>query len=99
MSELKVGFIGFGNMAQAMAEGFLRTGALKPEQVYACARNWEKLCRNTEERGMHACRDAKEVADSADLVILAVKPYMIQEVTAPIREKLKDKIVVAVAAG
>ena len=47
MSELKVGFIGFGNMAQAMAEGFLRTGALKPEQVYACARNWEKLCRNT----------------------------------------------------
>ncbi len=66
MSELKVGFIGFGNMAQAMAEGFLRTGALKPEQVYACARNWEKLCRNTEERGMHACRDAKEVADSAE---------------------------------
>ena len=99
MSELKVGFIGFGNMAQAMAEGFLRTGALKPEQVYACARNWEKLCRNTEERGMHACRDAKEVADSADLVILAVKPYMIQEVTAPIREELKDKIVVSVAAG
>ena len=99
MSESKVGFIGFGNMAQAMAEGFLRTGALKPEQVYACARNWEKLCRNTEERGMHACRDAKEVADSADLVILAVKPYMIQEVTAPIREKLKDKIVVSVAAG
>ncbi len=99
MSELKVGFIGFGNMAQAMAEGFLRTGALKPEQVYACARNWEKLCRNTEERGVHACRDAKEVADSANLVILAVKPYMIQEVTAPIREKLKDKIVVSVAAG
>lgn len=49
--------------------------------------------------GMHACRDAKEVADSADLVILAVKPYMIQEVTAPIREELKDKIVVSVAAG
>ena len=29
---------GSGNMAQAMAEGFLRTGALNPEQVYACAR-------------------------------------------------------------
>ena len=36
---MKVGFIGFGNMAQALAEGFAATGALKPCQIGACARD------------------------------------------------------------
>lgn len=49
-----IGFIGFGNMAQAMADGMLASGIVKGEQLYACARQWDKLCRNTEVRGMHA---------------------------------------------
>ena len=44
---MKVGFIGFGNMAQALAEGFAATGALKPCQIGACARDRAKLRRNT----------------------------------------------------
>lgn len=48
-----IGFIGFGNMAQAMADGLLASGIVKGEQLYACARQWDKLCRNTEARGMH----------------------------------------------
>lgn len=99
MSELRVGFIGFGNMAQALAEGFLRTGALRPEQISACARNWDKLCRSTEPKGMRPCREAREVVEASELVILAVKPYMLAEVTAPVREALREKIVVSVAAG
>lgn len=99
MSELRVGFIGFGNMAQALAEGFLRTKALRPEQMFACARNWGKLRANTEPRGIRPCRNAQETVQFSDLVILAVKPYLLQEVLAPIGELLRDKIVVSVAAG
>ena len=40
---MKVGFIGFGNMARALAEGFVRSGALQPASIGACARDWEKL--------------------------------------------------------
>ena len=43
MKEIKVGFIGFGNMAQAMAEGMIRGGALEPDRIYACAGNQDKL--------------------------------------------------------
>lgn len=99
IKELKLGFIGFGNMAQAMADGFLRSGILCPDQIYACARNWEKLCDNTGKRGMHACRSAEELVKTADLVVVAVKPYQIKEVLEPIREILKGKIVLSVAAG
>lgn len=99
LKKLKIGFIGYGNMAQAMAMGLLKTKALKPEQIFACARDWEKLCRNTEPWGMIPCRDATETVQKSDLVVIAVKPYLVQEVTAPLKELLLEKIVVSVAAG
>ena len=96
---VKIGFIGFGNMAQAMAKGLLATGAAQPDQICACAKNWEKLCANTQPQGMRPCRDAAELAACADLVVVAVKPYLVAEVLAPIKEQLREKIVVSVAAG
>lgn len=94
-----VGFIGFGNMAQALAAGFVRTGALNPKQIVACARDREKLRRNTEPQGYSAFRTADEVVVAADLVIVAVKPYQVEAVLTPLRKALSAKIVVSVVAG
>lgn len=99
MNNIKLGFIGYGNMAQSLAEGFLYKGTLKPEHIYACAKNWDKLCSNTQLMGIQPCKTAQETAENADVVILAVKPYMIQEVVEPIKEILQKKIVISVAAG
>lgn len=96
---MKMGFIGFGNMAQAMADGLLLRNAVDPDQIYACAKNYDKLCGNAAKRGIHPCHDAREVAENADMVIIAVKPYFVVEVIEPIRDVLKDKIVVSVAAS
>ena len=97
--DMKLGFIGFGNMAQAIAEGLLRSKALEPEQICACAKDWDKLCAATQPRGMRPCRDAREVAEAADVVIVAVKPHLIEEVLSPVRGQLADKAVVSVAVG
>lgn len=99
LEQMKIGFIGFGNMAQALATGLLYKKVVKPEQIYACAKNWEKLCENTKPNGMNPCKDAHEVVNQADLVVIAVKPYMIEEVIAPIKESLRGKIVFSVVAG
>ncbi len=99
MKEMRLGFIGFGNMARAMADGLLLKGAVKPEQIYACAKHYEKLCGAAEARGIHPCRDARETAENADMVIVAVKPYLVAEVLEPVREILQEKIVISVAAG
>lgn len=96
---MKIGFIGFGNMAQALARGFLRTGALQSGQMAATARDLDKLQRNTEALGMKACATAEEVVAASDAVILAVKPHQIEGVVTPLRELLASKIVVSVAAG
>ena len=96
---MNIGFIGFGNMAQALADGFVRAGALLPDEVGACARDRAKLQRNTEPRGYRAFDDAAAVAEFADIVIVAVKPYQVAAVVTPVKELLAKKIVVSVAAG
>lgn len=48
---MKIGFLGFGNMAQAMAGGLVRSGAVQPGDIGACARDRAKLRSNTEPQG------------------------------------------------
>ena len=92
MAQHTVGFIGFGNMAQAMAKGFLQAGVLEGAQIAACAKRWEKLEKTAGELGVIPCKDAAEVLERSDILILAVKPYLIETVLAPIREKLAGKV-------
>ena len=89
---LKLGFIGFGNMGQAIATGLINQGAIQGNQIFACAKNWDKLCKNTQEKQINPCKSAKEVVDNVDMVIIAVKPYMIEEVITPIKKELQEKI-------
>lgn len=96
---MKIGFIGFGNMAQAIAGGFIASGAVMPENIGACAKNWDKLNKNTDSMGCKAFRSATEVVEFADVVFVAVKPYLVEEVLAPLKDSLESKIVVSVAAG
>ena len=96
---MKIGFIGFGNMAQALAHGLVRGKAVEAGNIGACARDSAKLRRNTEPHGFRAFGDAAAVAEFADMVIIAVKPYQVEAVVTPVRELLAKKIVVSVAAG
>ncbi len=98
-SNIRIGFIGFGNMAQAMVKGLILKAVLPPKQIYACAKNWEKLCGNAKKMGIQPCRSVKELVEHADVIVAAVKPYLIQEVLEPVKNDLKDKILVSVAAG
>ena len=89
---MKVGFIGFGNMAQALAAGLAASGALQPGQIGACARDRAKLHRNTEPHGFLAFDDAAGVAGFADVVVVAVKPYQVEAVLAPVKGMLAEEI-------
>ncbi len=93
-----IGFIGFGNMAQAMAQGFLR-GGVPGASICACAKHWDKLQRTAGELGVVPCQDSLEVLERSDLLVLAVKPYLIEEVLSPLRDKLEGKVVISVALG
>lgn len=97
--QVTLGFIGFGNMAGAMAEGFLRKKVLPPDAIYACAKRWGKLEGRAKSLGIHPCRSPEETAEHSDIVIAAVKPYLMEEVLSPIRDKLAGKLLLSVASG
>ena len=61
LSEITVGFIGFGSMAGAIAKGLIRQGTVRPDQICACAKNWDKLCANTQSEGMRPYKTASEM--------------------------------------
>ena len=41
MNKISIGFIGYGNMAQAMAKGLIKENVVSPQNIYACARHYD----------------------------------------------------------
>lgn len=95
----KIGFIGMGNMAQAMAVGLLRAGKVKREDLYAYAPNQDKLRDNAARIGFNPCASAEEAAANAEIVIMACKPYQLEGVLGRLGGALAGKLIVSVAFG
>lgn len=98
-NNIKIGFVGYGNMASAIAKGLVASGALQPAQLYASARDYDKLCRNAAELGIQPCKDSSSLVDVCDVIFIGVKPYQIKDVVAPLADKLENKIIISMAAG
>ena len=94
-----LGFIGMGNMAQALAQGFIASGALKGERVFAYAPHQEKLRANAERIGFQPVASLNELAAAADTLVMACKPYQIESVVAELGDALLGKALVSIAAG
>ncbi|MCR5654751.1 MAG: pyrroline-5-carboxylate reductase [Lachnospiraceae bacterium] len=94
-----LGFIGMGNMAQALCGGFVESGALKKEQTFAYAPNQEKLEKNAEVYGFTPVSSLAELASKADVLIMACKPYQIEDVLKELGDAICGKALVSIAAG
>ena len=88
-----------GTWPRPWQRDFCRPASWRGAQIAACAKRWEKLEKTAGELGVIPCKDAVEVLERSDILILAVKPYLIETVLAPIREKLAGKVLLSVAAG
>jgi pyrroline-5-carboxylate reductase len=95
-----LGFIGCGNMAQAMLKGILGKGLYKPSQVIASRRSEQALQEIHDEFGIQTTTDNKEAAGKSDVLILAVKPAQFADVISEIKNEIKpDTLIVSIAAG
>ncbi len=84
-------------MGGALLEGFAKKG--KALTLYGYNRSPEKVER-LKPLGVQACASPEELAETTDLVILAVKPGQIEDVLVTIKDALqKDTLVLSIAAG
>ena len=96
---MKLGFIGMGNMATAIASGFLSKGLIRHDEVFAYAPNQEKLKKNGEKIGFVPVDSLEKLVDTCEVIFLACKPYQLEGVFDSIGEKLSGKEIVSIAAG
>ncbi len=96
----RIGMIGTGNMGSAILRGIVDAGYVKASQLCVFDVSKRKMREISEDiPGLNAMNDCQEVAENADLIILAVKPIYVEEVLDEIRPALQGKAVLSIAAG
>ena len=96
---MRFGFIGAGNMAQAMIGGILKAKLVSKDEIIASAATQKTLDAVKDKFGVQTTLDNQEIA-KADMIFLAVKPIYCEQVLQEIKDKLtKDRIIVSIAAG
>ena len=69
---MKLGFIGTGNMAGAIMGGIIKKGVFKPEEIIGSDISEQGRERIKKMYGICVTADNKEVASSAEVLILSV---------------------------
>ena len=99
LSGLKIGVIGAGNMGQALVRGLVEK-SVYPQNISIFDVDRKKLDAVKKEAHVKIAKSNRQCVSLSDIVILAVKPQMIQEVVEEIASGLdKDTLVISIAAG
>lgn len=96
----KISFIGGGNMAQALISGLLGKG-IAPKHITVVDPDADKR-QYLQGKGVKTCTPEQATNDAlvtADVIVLAVKPQVMQTVVADFADVLKEQLIISVAAG
>ena len=97
---MKIGFIGFGNMAKAILLGMISDGICQKENVTISALHKETLDVAKNEFGVSVTSINKEVIEYSDVIFLAVKPQFYEEIISEIKCYSKEsQIFISLAPG
>ncbi len=100
MKDPKMAFLGAGNMAEALVAGIVKGKLSKPEFVLATDISPARLEILKDRYGIQVGDQNLDAVSWADVIILCVKPQVINDVLAEIQASLSEKqLVISVAAG
>ena len=100
LKNVKIGFIGAGNMAEALISGMLKSGLTEPNNLLATDPDPLRLEILRTKYNIPSVPTNLEAAYSSELIILAVKPQVMDEVLCGITDAAgNSRLIVTVAAG
>ncbi|GAB6096493.1 pyrroline-5-carboxylate reductase [Desulfatiferula olefinivorans] len=99
--DARIGFIGAGNMAEAMIGALIASGTVTPSDLMAVDVNAERLSALKRAYTIRTDLSMPEVVDTADIVVLSVKPQVMPGVLDQLRACLPTgrTLIISVAAG
>jgi len=100
MKSQRIGMLGAGNMAGALIRGLLASKSVTAEQIVASDVRSEHLKELETKYGIKTFSDNRELAAVSNLVVLAVKPQVIDRVLDQMADSFApDTLLVSIAAG
>ncbi|MBF0102086.1 MAG: pyrroline-5-carboxylate reductase [Desulfobacterales bacterium] len=103
MAYQTIGFIGAGNMAEAMVGAIIHSGLFMPKDIYLSDVNEQRLDYTKQRFSVNVTPQNDAVFTHSDIVILAVKPQVMSDVLSTLRVFEHTwhgkKLMVSIAAG
>ena len=101
---MKYGFIGAGNIAEAIIKGMIKSNTVKPTDIYFYEPNIERcrtVCDMFSPSSLNATEASAKVAEICDIVFLTVKPDILSTVLKEISGTVKTHrpLIISIAAG
>lgn len=94
-----LGFIGVGNIAAAILKGVLKSGYITSDSIHIFDPDQSKTAPFVTGYGVHVADRAEDVVQSADCIVIAVKPAVVESVLNTIAPVVCGQCIVSVAAG
>jgi len=95
-----VGFLGAGNMGEALIKGLLKTGIISADSISASDVRLDRLEQLRSLYGVHTLSDNAHLVKRVDVVILAVKPQIVAPVLREVASEVTgERLVISLAAG
>jgi pyrroline-5-carboxylate reductase len=95
-----IGFLGAGNMAGALILGLIEAGVVKPSSIVASDVREDRLAQLAADHGIRVTLDNRALVRESRILVVAVKPQVVDKVLAGIgRDVRKNTLVVSIAAG
>ncbi len=95
-----IGFIGSGNMAEALIRGILTAQVYTPRDVFISDVRAERLQELIDKYGVATCSTNAQVVERSETVVLSVKPQIMNEALQSIKGVAKTgKLFISIAAG
>jgi pyrroline-5-carboxylate reductase len=87
-------------MAGALIKGLLHSGTMTKTQIQASDVREERLVELANEHGILTTKDNAKLAEWADVIVLAVKPQVIDKVIGPLSKSISSRaLIISIAAG
>ena len=96
MKKIKIGILGIGKMGEAIAEGLSHTGQF---EIRATTKSKEAAREISKRMKIDCGADNAKLAAFSEVLVLCVKPHQAKEVLAPLKSKMKGKLLISVCAS
>lgn len=94
---MKIGFLGFGNIAKSAIQGINNKKIKNIEKIYVSSLDYSTCKEDAKKYDVTACKTNEELANNSDVIFLCVKPNQAKDVLKEVN--LTNKILISFVAG